>query len=101
MRIWSLQNKTQEAVLQGHLSEVFAAAITRDSKYIVSGGADSTLRKWNFKDRRQETVLRGHIGSVLCVAITSDSKYIVSGGRDNSVRIWNFHAETLYSMRQV
>ena len=38
MRIWNLQDKTQEAVLQGHTDYVNSVAITSDNKYIVSGG---------------------------------------------------------------
>ena len=38
VRIWNLQDKTQEAVLQGHTDSVKSVAITSDNKYIVSGG---------------------------------------------------------------
>ena len=40
VRIWNLQDKTQEAVLQGHTGYVKSEAITSDNKYIVSGGCD-------------------------------------------------------------
>ena len=80
MRIWNLQDKTQEAVLQGHTDCVTSVAITSDNKYIVSGGRDKTVRIWNLQDKTQEAVLQGHTGSIISVAITSDNKYIVSGG---------------------
>ena len=64
-------------------------AITSDSKYIVSGGWDKTVRIWNLQDKTQEAVLQGHTGYVWSVAITSDSKYIISGGDDHTVRRWN------------
>ena len=38
VRLWNLQDKTQEAVLQGHAHLVSSVAITSDNKYIVSGG---------------------------------------------------------------
>ena len=62
MRIWNLQDKTQEAVLQGHTHWVNSVAITSDSKYIVSGGQDKTVRIWNLQDKTQEAVFEGHSG---------------------------------------
>ena len=56
MRIWNLQDKTQEAVLQGHTDSVRSVAITSDNKYIVSGGNDKTVRIWNLQDKTQEAV---------------------------------------------
>ena len=60
MRIWNLQDKTQEAVLQGHTNLSYSVAITSDNKYIVSGGHDNTVRIWNLQDKTQEAVLQGH-----------------------------------------
>ena len=58
MRIWDLQGKTQEAVLQGHTAPFQFCAITSDNKYIVSGGGDKTVRIWNLQDKTQEAVLK-------------------------------------------
>ena len=64
VRIWNLQDKTQEAVLQGHTHHVNSVAITSDNKYIVSAGCDNTVRIWNLQDKTQEAVLQGHTHSV-------------------------------------
>ena len=56
MRIWNLQDKTQEAVLQGHIYSVISVAITSDNKYIISGGSSKTVRIWNLQNREQEVV---------------------------------------------
>ena len=56
MRIWNIQDKTQEAVLNGHTVDVYSVAITSDNKYIVSGGWDNTVRIWNLQNRKQEVV---------------------------------------------
>ena len=83
MRVWNLQDNTEEAALQGHTSDVYTVAITSDNKYIVSGGRDKTIRIWNLQDKTEEDALRGYTSCVFSVAITSDNRYIVSGGRDN------------------
>ena len=79
--------------LQGHTGCVYSIAITSDNKYIVSGGADKTVRIWNLHNKVQESVLRAHSDSVFAIAITSDNNYIVSGG-DRTVKIWNFKNKT-------
>ena len=53
VRIWNLQDKTQEAVLQGHTGCDQMLAITSDSKYIVSGGDDKYCE--NMEPPRQNT----------------------------------------------
>jgi WD40 repeat protein len=77
-------------MLEGHEATVTALAITSDTKYLVSGSSDKTLRVWNLETRSQETVLQGHMGAVYSLVITSDNQYIVSGSWDKTIRIWNF-----------
>ena len=73
VRIWSLQDKTQVAVLKGHDDFVFSVAITNDSNYIVSGGYDKTVRVRSLQSKRQEAILQGHTNLVYSIAITSDN----------------------------
>ena len=93
VKIWNLKDKTRETFSQGHLNSVSSIGITRDSKYIVSGGTDKTVRIWNLQRKTQEAVLLGHTSSVTSLAITSDNKYIVSGGHGDAVRIWNLQGK--------
>ena len=44
VRIWNLNGKTQNTVLQGHTHWVACVAITSNNKYIASGGYDNTVR---------------------------------------------------------
>ena len=83
-----LFEKGYNLYLEAHSGEVRAVAITSDSKYIVSGGDDSTVRIWNLQEKTQEAVLKGHTSEVRTVVIGSGNKYIVSGGHDSTVRIW-------------
>ena len=54
MRIHNFQDKTQEAVLQGHTDFVRSLAISSDNKYVVSGGVDHTVRIWNLQDKNKK-----------------------------------------------
>ena len=89
VRIWKLEDKRQEAVLQGHSSKVKSVAITSDRKYIVSDGDDSTVRVWNLRDKRQEAVLQGHTNWVSSIAVATYGTYIIFSGYDKAVRIWS------------
>ena len=40
IRVWNLQERCQEAVLEGHTNSVNSVAITNDTKFIVSGSRD-------------------------------------------------------------
>jgi len=88
---------------------VYSVAISSDSKYIVSGSSDDTIKIWNLNTGKLIKTLKGHIGSVNSVAITKDNKYIVSGSSDNTIKIWNLntgkliktlkgHSNTVYSV---
>ena len=76
-------------ILEGHTESVDCIAVTSDSKYIISGSSDNTLRIWNFKDRRQECVLRYHDRCVNVIAATRDNKYIVAAYDNFEVIIWD------------
>ena len=48
IRIWDLEKKKVETILEGHEHCVDSIAITFDNKYIISGSRDKTFRIWKF-----------------------------------------------------
>ena len=79
--------------IQGHTSIITSIAISRDSKLIVSGSDDNTVRIWDFHSRLLRGILKGHSSLVASVAITNDSKSIVSASADRTIRIWAMYAK--------
>ena len=79
--------------IQGHTSIITSIAISRDSKLIVSGSEDNTVRIWDFHSRLLRGILKGHSSLVASVAITNDSKSIVSASADRTIRIWAMYAK--------
>lgn len=61
-------------ILESHFGTVTSVSITQDSKHIVSGGVDNTLRIWNLQEKFQEAVLRGHTGTVSSIAVTQNKQ---------------------------
>ena len=80
--------------LRGHKGIIRALAITSDNKYIISGGADHTVRIWNLEENSQEAVLYGHTDVISSILVTNDCKYIISASNDMTARIWNFKNKT-------
>eukprot|EP00825_Cyclidium_porcatum_P043375 TRINITY_DN613_c0_g1_i12.p1 TRINITY_DN613_c0_g1~~TRINITY_DN613_c0_g1_i12.p1 ORF type:complete len:146 (-),score=28.00 TRINITY_DN613_c0_g1_i12:27-464(-) len=69
-----------------------SVAISSDNKFIVSGSGDKTIKIiWNLESGQEIKTLTGHNDahskSVNSVAISSDNKYIVSGSDDNTIKI--------------
>ena len=83
--------------LESHTKKIENTVISFDSKYIISGSEDTTLRIWDLKNARQVAVLAGHTAKVGIILLTSDNKYIISTSgqeiygkpphEDNSIRI--------------
>ncbi|KAK0630422.1 hypothetical protein B0T17DRAFT_557066 [Bombardia bombarda] len=63
-----------------------------NSKFLVSGSRDRTLKIWDMETRRCLRTLAKHRGSVLCLQFDSDPEedIIVSGSSDSDVIIWSF-----------
>jgi F-box and WD-40 domain protein 1/11 len=76
---------------EGHSECIYS--IQFNSKYLVSGSRDKTLRVWDMKTRRLvRGPITGHRGSVLCLQFDSDpdEDIIVSGSSDSDVIVWKF-----------
>ncbi|KAJ3129501.1 hypothetical protein HK098_001268 [Nowakowskiella sp. JEL0407] len=79
-------------VLEGHASNVKAAAISVDGNLIVSGSSDKTIKIWSMESGEELKTLKGHNGAVTSVAISDDGGFIVSGSDDKLIKIWSVHS---------
>jgi len=74
--------------LRGHVGPVYQIAWSSDSRMIVSGSKDSTVKCWNVKVKRLMFDLPGHADEVYCVDWSPDGEKAVSGSKDRRLRIW-------------
>lgn len=81
--------KRLKSTIYGHSEIVTSVAITSDSKYIVSGSRDMSLRIWKFSERKQVSILQGHTGYISSISLSQDDKLIISGSWDMNVKIWS------------
>ncbi len=76
---------------EGHQECVYT--IQFDSRYLVSGSRDRSMRIWDVTTGRlARSPLFGHHGSVLCLQFDADPEedLLVSGSSDSNVFIWKF-----------
>lgn len=73
------------------LPAVYAVAVTPDGKYLVTGGADKTVRVWDVATSKPVRSFQGHLGSVLAVAVRGDGRQFVSACDDGAIRVWDLN----------
>lgn len=66
--------------------QIFSSAISPDSKFLVTGNGDQTLRIYQVAGRAQLHQL-GELGAASAVAFSSNGQYIASGSTEKSVAV--------------
>jgi WD40 repeat protein len=99
-RQWDLkEGKEIEEVRDVWKEEVWAVAVSSDSRWVVTGGggwrADSAeLKVCEIKMGTTKT-LQGHSESIYCIDISADNTLLASGSFDKTARIWNLETGKL------
>jgi WD40 repeat protein len=75
-------------VLRGHTAGVDSVSFSKDGRYLVSAGADQTIRIWNAASGELVSELRGHTDEIFTAIFHPDGSRIASGGRDRTIRLW-------------
>ena len=76
-------------MFEGYSDYVNSVAFSLDSKQVVSGSDDNTVRLWDAATGTALQTLEGHSSYVNSVAFSPDGKQVVSGSGDNTVRLWD------------
>lgn len=75
--------------LPGHDDGIQSVSISNDSRYLLSGGDDRSIRLWNTLTGESVRVFEGHRGSISSLCFSPDDRYILSGGHDRMMRLWD------------
>nr|WSU76816.1 serine/threonine protein kinase [Streptomyces anulatus] len=66
--------------LKGHEGNIESLAVSRDGKFLATGGYDDrTLKLWDLAARREKATFEGHTDAVMAVAFSADGTTLYSG----------------------
>ena len=87
-------------VLSGHQGEVRGLTFTPDSRYLVSGGYDETVRIWNTENGLEEKRLQGYLRWANRLDFGPDGQYLAGTTLTGTVYLWRGHdLGTLHILR--
>jgi WD40 repeat protein len=77
----------QEGTSMVHEGWVYALAVTRDGKRILSGGEDKRIRVWDVETHELIEEWASHTGDICCIALSPDDRLAASGDVDGKIVI--------------
>ncbi|KAG2123454.1 hypothetical protein DEU56DRAFT_983807 [Suillus clintonianus] len=97
-RRWDLKAGKEIEKVRGICEEeVQAVAVSRDGRWVVTGGGGDARPE--LKACEVETgivkTLQGHSDMITCIDVSADSKLLASGSGDETARIWNLETGEL------
>lgn len=75
--------------MQGNLKPVSYLKFSIDSRIMISGSEDGTIRVWETSSGHCLQILEGHMDMILSIDISDDTLEIVSGGNDGLIKLWD------------
>jgi WD40 repeat protein len=76
-----------------HIFPISCLSISIDTKYIVSGSRDCSVRVWDTESKTQACIFTEHYLRISCVSISSNNEFIVSGSNDGTLRLFTLKSE--------
>jgi WD40 repeat protein len=92
--VWNARTGTLVKTLVAHAHDPIeftftSVSFSRNGKYLVSAGVDSTARVWSTRAWDQVAVLAGHSGIVEDARFSRDGSRVVTVADDGTARIWD------------
>ncbi|MBN1854370.1 MAG: WD40 repeat domain-containing protein [Pirellulales bacterium] len=87
--LWTHRADAPRRVLCGRDTKVTCLAVSPDSRIVVSGDYDETVRLWDMLAGTELAILRGHNDSVQAVAMHPSGQMVASGSDDDRVILWD------------
>ncbi|KAK7364520.1 hypothetical protein VNO80_13249 [Phaseolus coccineus] len=76
------------AAFRGHVGPVYQMSWSADSRLLLSGSRDSTLKVWDIRTRKLKQDLPGHSDEVFSVDWSPNGEKVASGGKDKVLKLW-------------
>ena len=95
VQLWNARTGVMHGRLPGHQGPCKAMAFSDDSKWLATGGDDTTVRLWNVQSGTHERTFTGQTEGITALTFTSDNRCLISGDWNSRVRIWELDGFTL------
>jgi len=92
VNLWSLEQDTPLATLQGHSQRVCRVEYHPSGRYIASASEDTTWRLWDVETTTELLLQEGHSRGVFAVSFNTDGSLLASAGMDSIGRIWDLRS---------
>jgi WD40 repeat protein len=90
--IWEVDTGKLLHRLSGHTRGAVPFDFSSDSRRLVTGGGDGTVRVWDVVSGQELLVLQAHSAGVSGADLAPNDRYLVTTGQDDTVRIWDLEA---------
>lgn len=81
-------------ILGGHTAEITSVKISNNSKYVITGSNDKTVRIWDSENGKLIHALEGHPFFVGALEVTANDAYVISGSANNII-VWDVENGTI------
>lgn len=86
VKLWNVQTNSLADTLE---IECDSACLSQDSRYILLGSKDHTLKLWNIEIKEYIKTFKGHKSCISSVTLSSDNKLALSGSEDGTIKLWD------------
>ncbi|KAF8838580.1 WD40 repeat-like protein [Paxillus ammoniavirescens] len=87
VRVWDVENGEEEGMSMEHTGWVQGLAVTRDGKWILTGGWDKILRAWDVETHQLTAEWGGHGAAIRSIALSPDDQLVASGDSEGRIVI--------------
>lgn len=89
IELWSVADGDLLHTFEGHMGAIRAVSISVNSKLLLSGGDDKTLRVWDIQNHTCFKVIKGHTNAIFSVQFNQEGTKAISGSGDRTVQLWD------------
>jgi WD40 repeat protein/serine/threonine protein kinase len=98
-RLWDInatESKGRTHVLHSHDQVVNDMYFTSDSRQLLTGSLDGSVRTWDVRSENpgRSAVLSGHTARISVVAISPNRRWLVTGSEDHTARLWDLTSDS-------
>jgi WD40 repeat protein len=86
--LWELETGDLIRRFEGHANIIYGMALSKDGRWVLSGGDDKTVRLWEVASGKEMLRFQKHTAGIRSVALSPDGSLGLSGSGDMTMWLW-------------